>query len=63
MGRLRSKIYIQMATNQKFTNEIIAQIAAVAAKTVGQAILKERRDPDKITRCRGYITGVEMQAR
>ena len=47
-----------MATNQELTNEIIAQIAAVAAKAVVQAILKERRDEDEITRCRGDTTGV-----
>ena len=47
-----------MATNQELTNEIIAQIAAVAAKTVVQAISKDRRDEDEITRCRGETAGV-----
>ena len=47
-----------MATNQELMNEIIAQTAAVAAKVAVQAILKERRDEDEITRCRGYTTGV-----
>ena len=48
-----------MATNQEFTNDIIAQIAVVAAKGVVQAILKERRDGDEITRCRGDTTDLK----
>ena len=38
--------------------EIIAQIVAVAAQAVVQAVLKERRDEDEITRCRGDTTGM-----
>ena len=38
--------------------EIKAQIVAAAAKAVVQAILKERRDEDEITRYRGDTTGV-----
>ena len=47
-----------MATNQELTIEIIAQIAAVAAKAVVRALLKERRDEDEITRYRSDTTGV-----
>ena len=47
-----------MATYQEFMNELLAQIAAVAAKAVVQAILKERRDGHDITRCRGGTTGI-----
>ena len=41
--------------------EIIAQIVAVAAKAVVQAVLKERRDEDEITRCRGDTTDVRSK--
>ena len=47
-----------MATNQELTNELTAQIAMVAANTVVQAILKERRDEGEITRCRGDTRGM-----
>ena len=47
-----------MATNQELTNEIIAQIATVAANAVVQAILKERRDEDEIIKCRGDTRGI-----
>ena len=47
-----------MATNQELMTEIIAQIVAVTAQAAVQAILKERRNEDEITRCRGDTTGV-----
>ena len=47
-----------MATNQELLIEIIAQIAMVAANAAVQAILEERRDEDKITRCRGDTRGM-----
>ena len=47
-----------METNQELLIEIIAQIAMVAANAAVQAILKERRDEDEITRCRGDTRGM-----
>ena len=47
-----------MATNQELSIEIIAQIAMVAANAAVQAILKERRDEDEITRYRGDTRGM-----
>ena len=38
-----------MATNQELAADIIAQIVAVAAKAVVQALLKERRDEDELS--------------
>ena len=47
-----------MATNQAYITEIIAQIAAVAAKAVVQAILAERGDGDELTRHRSEKEGL-----
>ena len=47
-----------MATDQAYINETIAQIAAVAAKVVVQAILAERGDGDEFTRHRSEDTGM-----
>ena len=50
-----------MATNQELTIETLVQIARVASNAAVQAIVKERRDEDKVTRCRGDTRG--MRAR
>ena len=50
-----------MATNQELPIEILAQIAMVAANATVQASVKERRDEDEITRCRGDTTGMRSR--
>ena len=47
-----------METNQELLIEIIVQIATVAANAAVQAILKERRDEDEITKCRADTRGM-----
>ena len=50
-----------MATNQELPIEILAQIAMVAANAAVQKIVKERRDEDEITRCRGNTRGMRSR--
>ena len=52
-----------MATEKEYINEIIAQIAAVAAKVVVQTILAERGDEDELTRHRCEEAGVRPKIR
>ena len=50
-----------MATNQELPIEILAKIATVVANAAVQATVKERRDEDEITRCRGDTTGMKSR--
>ena len=52
-----------MATDQAYITETIAQIAALEAKAVAQAILEERGDGDELTSHRSEEVGVSTQAR
>ena len=47
-----------MATNKELPIEILTQISMVAANAAVQATVKERRDEDEITRCRGDTRGL-----
>ena len=47
-----------MTHDQAYINETIAQIAAVAAKAVVQAILAKRGDGDEVTRKKSEETGM-----
>ena len=47
-----------MATGQAYINEIIAQIAGVAAKAAVQAVLAKRGEGDEHTRQRSEEAGV-----
>ena len=50
-----------MVTNQELPIEILAQIAMVAANAAVQAIVKERRDEDEVTRCSGNTRGMRSR--
>ena len=56
--RQASKQYIQMATKQELSIELIVQIAMMAAKTAVETILEERTDDDFSFKHRGETRGV-----